>query len=194
MAVRRNAFGRQIDSFETELEIPVLGDAPVHAVFIRAPVVESVGTAATPLAALADGRVVAVEQGNLLGTSFHPEITGEYRFHEYFLGKVARAGPQRRLSSAALAGGAAFAVIGGDLQPRCSARCPRRRARSGSSLRRRSRRVDQRADPGASQDSRCTVVTKLPRSGGPRSVREVRRIAALVASSSSAPVSAGAVA
>ena len=58
------------------------------AVFIRGPVVESVGPAATPLAALADGRVVAVEQGNLLGTSFHPEITGEYRFHEYFLGKV----------------------------------------------------------------------------------------------------------
>ena len=60
----------------------------MHAVFIRGPVVESVGPAATPLAALGDGRVVAVEQGNLLGTSFHPEITGEYRFHEYFLGKV----------------------------------------------------------------------------------------------------------
>ena len=88
VVVRRNAFGSQNQSFETDLEIPALGDEPVHAVFIRGPVVESVGPAATPLAALADGRVVAVEQGNLLGTSFHPEITGEYRFHEYFLGKV----------------------------------------------------------------------------------------------------------
>ncbi len=90
VVVRRNAFGSQNQSFETDLEIPALGDEPVHAVFIRGPVVESVGAAATPLAALADGRVVAVEQGNLIGTSFHPEITGEYRFHEYFLGKVRR--------------------------------------------------------------------------------------------------------
>ncbi|WP_395243000.1 pyridoxal 5'-phosphate synthase glutaminase subunit PdxT [Agromyces sp. MMS24-K17] len=93
VVVRRNAFGSQNQSFETDLEVPALGDAPVHAVFIRGPVVESVGPDATPLASLADGRVVAVEQGNLLGTSFHPEITGEHRFHEYFLGKVrARAG------------------------------------------------------------------------------------------------------
>jgi len=88
VVVRRNAFGSQNQSFETDLDIPALGDEPVHAVFIRGPVVESVGPAATPLSALADGRVVAVEQGNLLGTSFHPEITGEYRFHEYFLAKV----------------------------------------------------------------------------------------------------------
>lgn len=88
VVVRRNAFGSQNQSFETDLDIPALGEVPVHAVFIRGPVVESVGPAATPLASLADGRVVAVEQGNLLGTSFHPEITGEYRFHEYFLGKV----------------------------------------------------------------------------------------------------------
>lgn len=88
ISVRRNAFGSQTASFETDLDIPVLGETPVHAVFIRAPVVESVGPRATSLAALADGRCVAVEQGNLLGTSFHPEITGEYRFHEYFLGKV----------------------------------------------------------------------------------------------------------
>lgn len=86
--VRRNAFGSQNASFETDLRVPELGEAPVHAVFIRAPVVETVGAAATPLATLADGRCVAVEQGNLLGTSFHPEITGEYRFHEYFLQKV----------------------------------------------------------------------------------------------------------
>jgi 5'-phosphate synthase pdxT subunit len=86
--VRRNAFGSQLDSFETDLDIPVLGENPVHAVFIRAPIVESVGENATALASVADGRVVAVEQGNLLGTSFHPEITGETRFHEYFLEKV----------------------------------------------------------------------------------------------------------
>jgi 5'-phosphate synthase pdxT subunit len=88
VVVRRNAFGSQTQSFETDLDIPELGDVPVHAVFIRGPVVESVGQRATPLATLADGRVVAVEQGNLLGTSFHPEITGEHRFHEYFLSKV----------------------------------------------------------------------------------------------------------
>jgi pyridoxal 5'-phosphate synthase pdxT subunit len=90
VVVRRNAFGSQNQSFETDLEIPELGYPPVHAVFIRGPVVESVGPAATALASLSDGRVVAVEQGNLLGTSFHPEINGEYRFHEYFLRRVAR--------------------------------------------------------------------------------------------------------
>jgi 5'-phosphate synthase pdxT subunit len=88
ISVRRNAFGSQADSFETDLAIPVFGVPPVHAVFIRAPVVESVGPRATALATVADGRCVAVEQGNLLGTSFHPEITGEHRFHEYFLRKV----------------------------------------------------------------------------------------------------------
>ena len=89
--MRRNAFGSQLDSFETDLEVPVLGDPPVHAVFIRAPVGDTVGEKATALASLADGRVVAVEQGNLLATSFHPEMTGDTRFHEYFLSKVARA-------------------------------------------------------------------------------------------------------
>lgn len=88
VAVRRNAFGSQLDSFETDLDIPALGDEPMHAVFIRAPIVESVGEKATALARVDDGRVVAVEQGNLLGTSFHPEITGDTRFHEYFLKKV----------------------------------------------------------------------------------------------------------
>lgn len=91
VAVRRNAFGAQLDSFETDLNIPALGDPPVHAVFIRAPVVESVGVNVRVLASLADGRVVAVEQGNLLGTSFHPEMTGDTRFHSYFLEKVASA-------------------------------------------------------------------------------------------------------
>ncbi len=88
VAVRRNAFGSQVDSFETDLDIPQLGPDPVHAVFIRAPIVESVGERATVLARVPDGRVVAVEQGNLLGTAFHPEITGDTRFHEYFLAKV----------------------------------------------------------------------------------------------------------
>jgi len=88
ISVRRNAFGSQNASFETDLQIPQFGSAPVHAAFIRAPVVETVGPRATALATLADGRCVAVEQGNLLGTSFHPEITGEHRFHEYFLNKV----------------------------------------------------------------------------------------------------------
>jgi len=91
ISVRRNAFGSQTQSFETDLDVPVLGEAPVHAVFIRAPVVDTVGPQATALARLADGRCVAVEQGRLLGTSFHPEITGEHRFHEYFLSTVAAA-------------------------------------------------------------------------------------------------------
>ncbi|WP_426738065.1 pyridoxal 5'-phosphate synthase glutaminase subunit PdxT [Plantibacter sp. 2H11-2] len=90
VSVRRNAFGSQLDSFETDLSIPVLGEPPVHAVFIRAPVVEAAGPAVTPLASLPDGRMVAVEQGNLLGTSFHPEVTGDTRFHAYFLDKVER--------------------------------------------------------------------------------------------------------
>jgi 5'-phosphate synthase pdxT subunit len=88
VAVRRNAFGSQTDSFETDLDVPVIGEQPVHAVFIRAPVVDEVGPAATAIGVLDDGRVVAVEQGNLLGTSFHPEVTNDYRFHAYFLDKA----------------------------------------------------------------------------------------------------------
>jgi len=88
VAVRRNAFGNQNDSFETDLDVPVIGDPPVHAVFIRAPVVDEVGPLATAVGVLDDGRVVAVEQGNLLGTSFHPEVTGELRFHARFLEKA----------------------------------------------------------------------------------------------------------
>ena len=85
VTVRRNAFGSQTESFEVDLDVPELGELPVHAAFIRAPVIEQFGAAVTPLATLADGRVVAARQGNLLGTSFHPEMTGEYRFHELFL-------------------------------------------------------------------------------------------------------------
>ncbi|WP_217183972.1 pyridoxal 5'-phosphate synthase glutaminase subunit PdxT [Streptomyces sp. AC495_CC817] len=88
VVVRRNAFGRQVESFEAELDVPELGQAPVKAAFIRGPVVESVGSAASVLSALPDGRVVAVEQGNLLGLSFHPEITGETRFHSRFLDRI----------------------------------------------------------------------------------------------------------
>lgn len=89
--VRRNAFGGQIESFESDLRIPLLGDPPVRAAFIRAPVVEEVGPAAEVVATLPDGRVVGVRQGWLLGTSFHPEITGETRLHALFLDMV-RAG------------------------------------------------------------------------------------------------------
>ncbi len=88
VTVRRNAFGSQVDSFEADLRIPVLGDPPVHAAFIRAPVVEAVGPEVEVLARVGDGRIVAVEQGRLLATSFHPEVTGETRFHERFLEKV----------------------------------------------------------------------------------------------------------
>ncbi len=79
--VKRNAFGRQLESFETELIVPVLGDTPVHAVFIRAPIVSDVGPAVDVLARLDDGRVVAVRQRNVLATAFHPELAGETRFH-----------------------------------------------------------------------------------------------------------------
>lgn len=88
VVVRRNAFGNQNDSFEADLAIPELGDEPVRAVFIRAPVVERVGDDVDVLARLDDGRIVAVEQGPLLATAFHPEVTGETRFHERFLRRV----------------------------------------------------------------------------------------------------------
>jgi 5'-phosphate synthase pdxT subunit len=79
--VHRNAFGRQLDSFETEVEVPVLGDQPVHAIFIRAPIVESVGPGVDVLARLDDGRIVAVRERNVIATAFHPELAGETRFH-----------------------------------------------------------------------------------------------------------------
>lgn len=85
VVVRRNAFGRQVESFEAELDVVGLDAPPVRAAFIRGPVVEEVGIGATATAVLEDGRVVAVSQGNLIGLSFHPEITGETRFHEQLL-------------------------------------------------------------------------------------------------------------
>lgn len=81
VTVERNAFGRQLDSFETELAVPLLGDTPVHAVFIRAPIIERVGPAVDVLAKLEDGRVVAVRERNVIAISFHPELAGETRFH-----------------------------------------------------------------------------------------------------------------
>ncbi|WP_231916274.1 pyridoxal 5'-phosphate synthase glutaminase subunit PdxT [Microbacterium karelineae] len=90
--VRRNAFGRQSESFETELAVSALGDPPVRAAFIRAPAIEETGPAVTVLARVADGRAVAAEQGAILATAFHPEQTGETRFHERFLAVVRAAG------------------------------------------------------------------------------------------------------
>ncbi len=81
MRVRRNAFGRQLDSFESDVTVPILGDAPVHGVFIRAPIVEEVGPDVDVLSRLDDGRIVAVRQRNVLATAFHPELAGETRFH-----------------------------------------------------------------------------------------------------------------
>jgi len=86
--VERNAFGRQLDSFETGLPIPALGDEPFPAVFIRAPKIESVGEGVEVLATLDDGTPVAARQDNLLVTAFHPELTGDLRFHRYFLDLV----------------------------------------------------------------------------------------------------------
>lgn len=79
--VRRNGYGRQIDSFEADLSAPALGDAPLHGVFIRAPVVTAVGPSVEVLATDADGRPVAVRQGRVLATAFHPELTGDRRLH-----------------------------------------------------------------------------------------------------------------
>lgn len=81
VTVERNAFGRQLDSFEMDLPVPLLGDTPVHAVFIRAPVIERAGPDVDVLARLPDGRIVAVRERNVIATSFHPELAGETRFH-----------------------------------------------------------------------------------------------------------------
>ena len=91
--IARNAFGRQVDSFEADLDIEPLKrathtDAPYHAFFIRAPIIEMVAGNARVLGSLPDGRIVAAQQGKLLATSFHPELTSDTRFHEYFLSFV----------------------------------------------------------------------------------------------------------
>jgi pyridoxal 5'-phosphate synthase pdxT subunit len=81
VTVERNAFGRQLDSFEADIDVPILGGTPVHAVFIRAPIIERTGPEVDVLARLDDGRIVAVRQRNVLATAFHPELAGETRFH-----------------------------------------------------------------------------------------------------------------
>ncbi len=85
ITVRRNAFGRQRESFETELSIPVLGEKPFPGVFIRAPVIKGANSRVEILARLADGTGVAARQGKLLVSAFHPELTSDLRFHQYFL-------------------------------------------------------------------------------------------------------------
>jgi 5'-phosphate synthase pdxT subunit len=85
VVVRRNAFGHQTESFEIDLEVQGISGEPVTAAFIRAPIIENVGERAKAIATLPDGRVVAVRQQNLLGISFHPEVTGETRLHELFV-------------------------------------------------------------------------------------------------------------
>jgi len=89
MTVQRNAFGRQIDSFETELSFKGL-DHPIHAVFIRAPLVERLGPQVEALATLPDGRVVAARQGPLLATAFHPELTPDTSLHAWFISEIRR--------------------------------------------------------------------------------------------------------
>jgi len=86
--VHRNGFGRQIDSFETMLSIPVIGKAPFPAVFIRAPFIERIGHGVEVLARLSDGTAVASRQGNMLALSFHPELSDDLRLHDYFLNMV----------------------------------------------------------------------------------------------------------
>ncbi len=87
IVVRRNAFGRQVDSFVEDLQVPAFGEdaRPFPGVFIRAPLIESVGPAVEVLARLPEGGIVAARQANLLATAFHPELTGDPRFHRYFL-------------------------------------------------------------------------------------------------------------
>ncbi|SDJ15964.1 pyridoxal phosphate synthase yaaE subunit [Frankineae bacterium MT45] len=111
MTVRRNAFGRQIESFEAELEVAGLAGAPMRAVFIRAPWVEAIGPKATAVATVAQGpaagRIVAVRQQHLLATSFHPELTGDGRIHAYFCEMVADAVATRAPASLGQAHGLA---------------------------------------------------------------------------------------
>jgi 5'-phosphate synthase pdxT subunit len=85
ITARRNAFGRQLDSFEAKLAVDALGDDPLNTVFIRAPILEAPGPDVVVLATLDDGRIVAAQQHQLLATCFHPELTGDDRFHRYFL-------------------------------------------------------------------------------------------------------------
>jgi 5'-phosphate synthase pdxT subunit len=88
ISVRRNAYGRQIDSFETSVLMPAIGDVPFNAIFIRAPLIERVGPNVSILATLDNGEVIAAQEGNVIVTSFHPELTEDKRLHQYFLDNV----------------------------------------------------------------------------------------------------------
>jgi 5'-phosphate synthase pdxT subunit len=88
LRVRRNAFGRQLESFETDLPVPVLGERPMHAIFIRAPAILGVGEGVEVLARLESGTIVAARQGRMLATAFHPELTDDTRLHAHFVGMI----------------------------------------------------------------------------------------------------------
>ena len=94
--VQRNAYGRQLDSFEAEVDMPALGPEPVHGVFIRAPVVTSVGPQAEVLALDPDGRPIAVRQGRVLATAFHPELTGDRRLHALLVSMIGKEASEPR--------------------------------------------------------------------------------------------------
>ncbi len=105
IVVKRNAFGRQLDSFEQDIAVPALGDEPFHAIFIRAPSIECVGPGAEELARLDDGTIVAARQGGMLATAFHPELSGDTRVHELFVAMCAeRANPEARRADQAAQG------------------------------------------------------------------------------------------
>jgi 5'-phosphate synthase pdxT subunit len=107
VTVRRNAFGRQVDSFESDVDLDGIDGGPVHAVFIRAPWVEDAGEAVQVLGRVvggpADGKIVAVRQGNLMATSFHPELTGDRRVHALFV-ELVRSSLASRQSAGTAAG------------------------------------------------------------------------------------------
>ena len=90
--VNRNAFGRQIDSFEVDLDISVLNGTPFHAVFIRAPIATEAGPSVDILSKLGDDQIVAAQQGHLLATAFHPELTDDSRLHQYFIDMIVKTG------------------------------------------------------------------------------------------------------
>jgi 5'-phosphate synthase pdxT subunit len=99
IAVERNAYGRQVDSFEASLDVPALGPPLLEAVFIRAPRITEVGPKAEALARLPGGTIAAARQGKLLATAFHPELTDDTRFHQYFLSLAANGRSPARAAS-----------------------------------------------------------------------------------------------
>jgi pyridoxal 5'-phosphate synthase pdxT subunit len=104
IVVKRNAFGRQLDSFEQEIAVPELGAEPFHAIFIRAPAIERVGPRARALARLDDGTIVAAQQGHMLATAFHPELSHDTRLHEHFVALCAERAGRRSEDTALMEG------------------------------------------------------------------------------------------